>query len=131
MTRFAAGGSLGDIGADKPMIQDERLFDRTDKQNAGGRQQALDPFNGPPLRGPVKVNQEVAAEDEIVAGVPGQEVIAEQVAPVKADAIANGRMPEQIPLWMAGNSGHEKRGLCRERSSCHKRPVRRGRARER
>ena len=72
------------------MIQDERLFDRTDKQNAEGCQQAFDCFNGLLLRGPVKVNEEVAAEDEIVAGQLGPEIIAEQVAPIKADATANG-----------------------------------------
>jgi hypothetical protein len=56
MIRSAAGGSLGDIGTDEPGLQDDRLFDWTDKHNTGDRQQSLNPFNGLPLRGPVKVN---------------------------------------------------------------------------
>ena len=75
MPRFAAGKSHRETGAEKTMLQHERLFDRPNKQDTRGGQQALNLSENLPLRCSVEINEKVAAEDEVVDCVAGQRLL--------------------------------------------------------
>src|SRR4051794_18337597 len=80
------------------MVNDERLLCRPDEQHSGRRQQALELFQSLPPRQPVKIDEQVAAEDKIVVRPVRQKVRAEQVRLGEADALTH-RWDEEKPFF--------------------------------
>ena len=77
---FATGEGQPEVGGSKSIVHRQRQFRRPHKKQAGGRQQAAKFDQHLLLAGAVKIDQQVAAKNEIVSVRPGQIMFREDVA---------------------------------------------------